>query len=143
MPLRTLAMKAAGPRRTAASRLVFWTPGAFDIADTDDAMTPWCHLNQLPLTFAHGNLGMPDQSKTEQRAKSIEQRLQALVDSLPVATPPASPPAPRARAPKPIALTLRLDPERYTRLCTHAARYTPRRSFQAILVEALDAYLDE
>lgn len=43
---------------------------------------------------------------------------------------------------KPVALTLRLDTERYARLNAHAATHTPRQSFQTIIVEALDAYLD-
>jgi hypothetical protein len=79
---------------------------------------------------------MAERSKAE-RTQSIEQRLEAILASLPDADAPAHHPS------KPIALTLRLDPARYARLNAHAARYTPRRSFQAILVEALDAYLGE
>lgn len=69
---------------------------------------------------------MAERSKAE-CAQSIEQRLEAVLASLSDAGAPAHRPS------KPIALTLRLD----------SARYTPRRSFQAIIVEALDAYLDE
>jgi hypothetical protein len=79
---------------------------------------------------------MAERSKAE-RTDSIEQRLEAIQASLSTVNTPAHRPS------KPIALTLRLDPARYARLNAHAARYTPRRSFQAILIEALDAYLDE
>jgi len=41
-----------------------------------------------------------------------------------------------------IALTLRLDPARYRRLIAYGAQFTPRKTNQEILVEALDAYLD-
>jgi hypothetical protein len=41
-----------------------------------------------------------------------------------------------------IALTVRLDPERYRRLVAYAAGFVPRKTHQEILVEALDAYLD-
>jgi predicted transcriptional regulator len=44
---------------------------------------------------------------------------------------------------RPVALTVRLDPERYAKLSAYAAGFTPRRSFQAIMVAALDAYLAE
>jgi len=77
---------------------------------------------------------MAKQSQAE-RTRSIEQRLEAVLASLSDAGASAH------RSSKPIALTLRLDPTRYARLSAHAARYTPRRSFQAIIVEALDAYL--
>jgi hypothetical protein len=42
-----------------------------------------------------------------------------------------------------VALTLRLDPERYRRLVAYAAGFVPRKTHQDILVEALDAYLDQ
>jgi hypothetical protein len=42
-----------------------------------------------------------------------------------------------------IALTVRLDPERYRRLVAYAAEFVPRKTHQDILVEALDAYLDQ
>jgi hypothetical protein len=42
-----------------------------------------------------------------------------------------------------VALTVRLDEERYRRLVAYGARFVPRRSHQDILVAALDAYLDE
>jgi hypothetical protein len=42
-----------------------------------------------------------------------------------------------------VALTLRLDQERYRRLVAYAAGFVPRKTHQEILVEALDAYLDQ
>jgi hypothetical protein len=39
-----------------------------------------------------------------------------------------------------IALTVRLDPERYQWLVQFGARFIPRKTNQQILVEALDAY---
>jgi hypothetical protein len=42
-----------------------------------------------------------------------------------------------------IALTVRLDPERYRQLVAYAAGFVPRKTHQDILVEALDAYLDQ
>ena len=85
---------------------------------------------------------MPDQSKTEQLA-SLQHRLQSLAISLRNANATAASAEPPDRAPKHIALTLRVDPERYTRLCTHATRFTPRKSFQKLILEAIDGYLDE
>ena len=40
-----------------------------------------------------------------------------------------------------VAVTVRLDPERYKRLITYGARFAPRWKNQEIFVEALDAYL--
>ena len=40
-----------------------------------------------------------------------------------------------------VAVTVRLDPERYKRLVAYGARFAPRRKNQEIFVEALDAYL--
>ena len=51
----------------------------------------------------------------------------------------ATPPPSGAKA---IALTVKLDPERYHKLVGYAARFTPRRTNQEIMVAALDAYLD-
>jgi hypothetical protein len=79
----------------------------------------------------------------EQCATSTHQRLQSLVAALSAANAPATHAEPPIRPSKPIAMTLRLDPARYTQLNTYAARYTPRRSFQSIIVEALDAHLGE
>jgi len=42
-----------------------------------------------------------------------------------------------------VALTVRLDQERYRRLVAYAAGFVPRKTHQEILVEALDAYLNE
>jgi hypothetical protein len=41
-----------------------------------------------------------------------------------------------------VAVTVRLDQERYHRLVGYGTRFTPRRTNQEILVAALDAYLD-
>jgi hypothetical protein len=41
-----------------------------------------------------------------------------------------------------IAVTVRLDAERYKRLIAYGARFAPRRKNQEILVEALDSYLE-
>jgi hypothetical protein len=87
-------------------------------------------------------IDMSDQSEA-QRLVSLQQRLESLAISLRNANAPAAPAEPPNRAPKPIALTLRVDPERYTRLCTHATRFTPRKSFQSIITEAIDQYLGE
>ena len=42
-----------------------------------------------------------------------------------------------------VAVTVRLDPDRYKRLITYGARFAPRRKNQEIFVEALDAYLEK
>jgi len=41
------------------------------------------------------------------------------------------------------AVTLRLDRDRYLRLVSYGARFMPRRTNQEILIEALDAYLNQ
>jgi hypothetical protein len=41
-----------------------------------------------------------------------------------------------------VAVTVRLDEERYHKLVGYGARFTPRKTNQDILVEALDAYLE-
>jgi hypothetical protein len=58
---------------------------------------------------------------------------------------PASPPAPTGPhgTKDTVALTVRLDQERYRRLVAYAAGFMPRKTHQEILVEALDAYLDQ
>lgn len=58
---------------------------------------------------------------------------------------PSSPPAPTVPhgTKETVALTLRLDQERYRRLVAYAAGFVPRKTHQEILVEALDAYLDQ
>jgi hypothetical protein len=81
-------------------------------------------------------MNMSDQSEAD-HAAAIRKRIEAVIASQRHAT------APPHRPSKPVALTLRLDAARYARLSAHAARYTPRRSFQAIIVAALDAYLGE
>lgn len=42
-----------------------------------------------------------------------------------------------------VAVTVRLDAERYKRLIAYGARFAPRRKNQEIFVEALDTYLDK
>ena len=42
-----------------------------------------------------------------------------------------------------VAVTVRLDEEQYRRLVGYGARFTPRKTNQEILVEALDAYLEQ
>jgi hypothetical protein len=42
-----------------------------------------------------------------------------------------------------VSPTARLDPERYHRLVAYAARFVLRKTYQDILVEALDVYLDQ
>jgi hypothetical protein len=62
------------------------------------------------------------------------------------AQPPTPTSSPAASGPhgtrETIALTVRLDEERYRRLVAYAARFVPRKTHQDILVEALEAYLD-
>lgn len=41
-----------------------------------------------------------------------------------------------------VAVTVRLDEERYHKLVGYGTRFTPRKTNQEILVEALDAYLE-
>ena len=41
-----------------------------------------------------------------------------------------------------VAVTVRLDQERYHRLVGYGTRFTPRRTNQEILVAALDAFLN-
>lgn len=57
----------------------------------------------------------------------------------------AETPAPPAALPhgtkETVAVTVRLDAERYHRLVAYGARFTPRRTNQDILVAALDAFL--
>jgi hypothetical protein len=55
-------------------------------------------------------------------------------------------PAPAAAAPphgtkETVAVTVRLDADRYHRLVAYGTRFTPRRTNQDILVAALDAFL--
>ena len=40
-----------------------------------------------------------------------------------------------------VAVTVRLDAERYRRLVSYGIRFTPRRTNQEIFIAALDAYL--
>jgi hypothetical protein len=62
-----------------------------------------------------------------------------------LAPTPASPPASMVPhgTKETVTLTVRLDQERYRRLVAYAAGFIPRKTHQEILVEALDAYLDQ
>jgi hypothetical protein len=81
------------------------------------------------------------------KAASLEADLIARKGEAAPAQPPtpASPPASHGPhgTKDTIALTVRLDPERYRRLVAYAAGFVPRKTHQDILVEALDAYLDQ
>jgi hypothetical protein len=60
------------------------------------------------------------------------------------ARPPAPSPPGMPRGTKgTVAVTVRLDEERYHKLVGYGARFTPRKTNQEILVEALDAYLEQ
>ena len=50
------------------------------------------------------------------------------------------PPLPRGTKDT-VAVTVRLDPDRYHKLIGYGARFTPRRTNQEILIAALDAFL--
>jgi hypothetical protein len=79
------------------------------------------------------------------KAASLEADLIARKGEAAPAKPLAStsPPAPTVPhgTKDTVALTVRLDQERYRRLVAYAARFVPRKTHQEILVEALDAYL--
>jgi hypothetical protein len=66
-------------------------------------------------------------------------------EAMPAQPPTPTPPA--ANLPHgtkdTVALTVRLDQARYRRLVAHAAGFIPRKTHQEILVEALDAYLNQ
>jgi hypothetical protein len=61
----------------------------------------------------------------------------------PAATAPQPPAADSQSSKETTAVTLRLDRERYRRLVSYGARFMPRRTNQEILIEALDAYLNQ
>jgi len=78
------------------------------------------------------------------RAASLDAGLIARKGEASPARAPTPDEAPPSRGTKQtIALTLRLDPERYQRLIAYGAQFTPRKTKQDILVEALDADLDQ
>jgi hypothetical protein len=83
------------------------------------------------------------------KAASLEADLIARKGEAAPAMAPAPRTMPAASADVPhgtkdtIALTVRLDPDRYRRLVAYAAGFVPRKTHQDILVEALDAYLDQ
>jgi hypothetical protein len=75
-------------------------------------------------------------------ADLIARKGEAAPAQSPVPTPPPAANVPHGTKDT-VALTLRLDPERYRRLVAYAAGFVPRKTHQDILVEALDAYLDQ
>jgi hypothetical protein len=81
------------------------------------------------------------------KAASLEANLIARKGEAAPAQPPTPTTTPAPSTPHgtrdTIALTVRLDPERYRRLVAYAAGFVPRKTHQDILVEALEAYLDQ
>jgi len=81
------------------------------------------------------------------KAASLDADLIARKGEAAPAQPPTPTTTPAANVPHgtkdTIAMTVRLDPERYRRLVAYAAGFVPRKTHQDILVEALDAYLDQ
>lgn len=84
-------------------------------------------------------------------AKQRDASRTAALRARPGTAVPASTPAP-GRAPaqdaalppgpkETIAVTVRLDAERYRQLVSYGARFVPRRTNQDILIAALDAFL--
>jgi hypothetical protein len=62
-------------------------------------------------------------------------------DAQPATAETPAPPALPHGIKETVAVTVRLDAERYHRLVAYGARFTPRRTNQDILVAALDAFL--
>ena len=54
----------------------------------------------------------------------------------------AKPSAPQGKG-NTVSLTFKLDGERYQKLVTYGATFVPRKTNQQILLEALDAYLEQ
>ena len=67
------------------------------------------------------------------------QAVPAVTDSKPVVSSDTTPPPSGTKA---VALTIKLDPERYHKLVGYGVRFTPRRTNQEIVVAALDAYFE-
>jgi hypothetical protein len=61
----------------------------------------------------------------------------------PAVTAPNTPATDAPDTKQTTAVTLRLDRDRYLRLVSYGARFMPRRTNQEILIEALDAYLNQ
>jgi hypothetical protein len=63
----------------------------------------------------------------------------------PAQAPPLTRATPAAEAPRqdPIALTVKLDPELYFQLKRRGMRTKPRKTNQAMIVEAIKAYLGQ
>ena len=61
-------------------------------------------------------------------------------DSKPIEVKDTTPPL--SEGTKPVSLTVKLDPGRYHRLLGYGARFTPRRTNQDIVVDALDEFFE-
>jgi hypothetical protein len=87
-----------------------------------------------------------DMATRKVKAASLGAELIARKGEATPAHPPAPPSATAADTPHgtkdTIALTVRLDPERYRRLVAYTAGFIPRKTHQEILVEVLDTYLN-
>lgn len=78
------------------------------------------------------------------KASQLDAGLVAKGEAKPAARPNEATQTPLPKGAKEtIAVTVRLDPERYRRLVAYGAQFAPRRKNQEILVEALDAYLTQ
>ena len=64
-------------------------------------------------------------------------------EAAPALAPDSSPPKMPRGTKGTVAVTVRLDEERYHKLVGYGARFMPRKTNQEILVEALDAYLSQ
>lgn len=77
-----------------------------------------------------------------QKAASLDAELIARKgDAAPARSPTPSTPVVPHGTKGTVAVTVRLDPERYQKLVSYGARFTPRKTNQDIIVAALDAYL--
>ena len=80
---------------------------------------------------------------SRKRASQLDVGLVAKGEAKPAAVPVEKTQAPIPKGTKDtIAVTVRLDEERYRRLMAYSTQFVPRRKHQEILVEALDAFLD-
>ena len=85
---------------------------------------------------------MATRKATPLDAGLIARKGEAAPAQIPTATSAPAPNVPHGTKDT-VALTVRLDQERYRRLVAYAAGFVPRKTHQEILVEALDAYLDQ
>ena len=85
---------------------------------------------------------MATRQATSLAADLIARKDEAIPAQTPAPTTPSAASAPHGTKDT-IVLTVHLDSERYRRLVAYAAGFVPRKTHQDILVEALDAYLDQ